>query len=236
VAQEINVKLGAVSIADGETTPQDFGAVVEAGTNPSLTFTVENTGDATLTISSVTLPTGYAFGSGNEVPAGGTTINAVSDKDLIVELDSSLATGVKSGDISIVNDDPTGGESPYNFAISGGVVLAAYSLAAVRSAYVSLAGTGEVTVNLDPRYQYKLVHTGADGAGLDNDNAAKSGWLSTLSATITADSSVEDEKFELTDGDSETFGSGISKLYLVSTADGDAVIKIVRIGTPTTSY
>lgn len=101
---------------------------------------------------------------------------------------------------------------------------------------VALASTTEVTLNLDPRYQYKLIHTGADGAGNDDTNSAKSAWLSTASATITADKTVEDEKFELTDGASETFGPGISTLYLVSTANADAVLKIVRIGKPTSSY
>lgn len=234
MAVEINVKLGVVSIADGETTPQDFGAVVESGTNPSLTFTVENTGDDPLTISSVTLPTGYGFGAGNAVPAGGTTINAVSDKDLIVELDSTLVVGTKAGDIVIESDDAD--EGTYNFAISGGVVLEAYALATANIAYVSLAGIGEVSVTLDSRYRYKLIHMGTDGAGNDNTNSALSAWLSTLSATITADGTVEDEKFELTDGANETFGPGIGKLYLVSTAGGDAVLKIARIGTPTNSY
>ena len=101
---------------------------------------------------------------------------------------------------------------------------------------VALSGATQVTLNLDPRYQYKLIHTGADASGNDDANSALSAWLSTLSATITANKTVEDEKFELTDGANETVGPGISKLYLVSTANADAVLKIVRIGTPTNSY
>jgi hypothetical protein len=101
---------------------------------------------------------------------------------------------------------------------------------------VALASTAEVTLNLDPRYQYKLIHTGAGADGTDDANSALSAWLSTLSATITCDKTVEDEKFELTDGANETVGPGISKLYLKSTATADAVVKIMRIGTPTNSY
>ena len=101
---------------------------------------------------------------------------------------------------------------------------------------VALASTTEVELALDPRYQYKLIHTGAGADGTDDANSALSAWLSTLSATITCDKTAEDEKFELTDGANETIGPGISTLYLKSTATADAVIKVVRIGTPSNSY
>jgi len=101
---------------------------------------------------------------------------------------------------------------------------------------VALTAATEITLNLDVRYQYKLTHTGADVGGTGDANSQKSAWLSTLSATITCDKSVEDEKFELLTATNETFGPGISKLYLKSTADADGVVKIVRIGTPTNSY
>jgi hypothetical protein len=101
---------------------------------------------------------------------------------------------------------------------------------------VALNAVTQVTVNLDPRYQYKLIHTGADASGNDDASSALSAWLSTRSAVITANKATEDEKFELLDGTSETFGPGISTLYLVSTANADAVLKIVRVGTSVNSY
>ena len=101
---------------------------------------------------------------------------------------------------------------------------------------IALSGATEVSLSLDTRYQHNIIHTGMDASGNDDAQSALSAWLSTLSATITADKSVEDEKYELLDGASETFGPGISKLYIVSTTGADAVLKIVRIGTPTTSY
>ncbi len=97
------------------------------------------------------------------------------------------------------------------------------------------AGT-EVELELDVRYQYKIFHTGADASGADDAQSALSAWLSTLSGTITADSSVEDEKLEMKDGTDETIGPGIGKLYIVSTTGADAVLKLYRIGSPTTSY
>jgi hypothetical protein len=100
----------------------------------------------------------------------------------------------------------------------------------------ALTAATEIALSLDVRYADKLIHTGKDAGGIDDANSAKSAWLSTLSATITCDGSVEDEKLELTDGSTETIGPGISTLYVKSTENADAVIKLYRIGTPTHSY
>lgn len=101
---------------------------------------------------------------------------------------------------------------------------------------IALAGATEVSLALDVRYAYKIFHTGKDAGAVDDANSALSAWLSTLSATITADNSVEDEKLEMFDGTNETIGPGISTLYIVSTTGADAVLKLYRIGTPTNSY
>ena len=101
---------------------------------------------------------------------------------------------------------------------------------------IALNGGTEVSLALDVRYQYKIIHTGAGADGTDDADSALSAWLSTLSATITADKTVEDEKFELTDGATEYVGPGITTLYIVSTAGADAVLKVVRLGSPTISY
>ncbi len=100
----------------------------------------------------------------------------------------------------------------------------------------ALAGTSEITLALDVRYQYTINHTGDDVGGNDDANSALSAWLSTLSGTITADLSIEDEKYVLVTDTSITIGPGISTLYVVSTANADAVIQLFRIGTPVTSY
>lgn len=101
---------------------------------------------------------------------------------------------------------------------------------------IALASTSEVSVSLDPRYQYKFTHTGVDASGNGDANSQLSAWLSTLSATIACDKTVEDEKYELIQATSETLGPGISTLYIKSTATADGILKFVRIGSPTTSY
>lgn len=92
----------------------------------------------------------------------------------------------------------------------------------------SLTATTEITLELNPRFSYKLIHLGVDSAGNNDAQSALSAWLSTLSGTITADNTVEDEKLFIADGGNETIGPGISKLYVVSTAGADAAIQIVR--------
>ena len=101
---------------------------------------------------------------------------------------------------------------------------------------IALSAATEVSLTLDPRYQYKIIHTGDDASGNDDAQSALSAWLSTLESTITANKTVEDEKYELLTDTDETIGPGISKLYIVSTTGADAVLKFVRIGTPTNSY
>lgn len=92
----------------------------------------------------------------------------------------------------------------------------------------SLTGATEITLELNPRFSYKLIHTGKDSAGNDDANSALSAWLSTVSGTITADNTVEDKKLFIADGGNETIGPGIDKLYVVSTTNADAAIQIVR--------
>lgn len=123
---EIQVTGGSVNfspvIADGDSTPStadgtDYGSntqSAESGARVLRTFNVANAGDATLTISSVTVPTGYTVTTA--LPG---SIAAGSSSPLVVGLD--LATlGTKSGDITINSNDPD--TAAHNFAITGAVV------------------------------------------------------------------------------------------------------------------
>jgi len=92
----------------------------------------------------------------------------------------------------------------------------------------SLTAATEITLELNPRYSYKITHLGVDSAGNDDAQSALSAWLSTVSGTITADNTVEDNKLWIADAGNETIGPGISKLYVVSTTGADAAIQIVR--------
>ena len=110
---DLNVKLDGDDIADGETTPQDFGAVTLGAASPQLTFTLQNVGDKVLTISSITVPGGFSI---DTEPA---TVAVGVDEDLIIDLDTDTP-GVFTGDITINSDDPDA--AAYNFAITGTVL------------------------------------------------------------------------------------------------------------------
>lgn len=118
---DVNVLEGATPIPDGTTTPRDFGSVIQGDAVATKTFTVENLGELTVSITSITLPTGYAFNGSSQLTGGANTIAGGTSKTLIVDLQTSVL-GTKSGDITINSDDAD--EAAYNWAITGVVSLA----------------------------------------------------------------------------------------------------------------
>ena len=100
---------------------------------------------------------------------------------------------------------------------------------------LALTADTQIVLTLDVRYAYRVTHLGTDAAGNDDADSAKSAWLSTVTGH-TGDRSAEDEKYEITDGNSENIGPGIGSLYVVSSSGADGVIQFARIGTPTNSY
>ena len=106
------------NIVDGDTTPisddgTNFGSAIQNGGAVSRSFTVKNTGNAALTTSGLSLPTGFTLTEGlsSSIAAGG------SDT-FTVRMDTSI-TGTKSGEIRFTNNDID--ESLFNFAIRGTV-------------------------------------------------------------------------------------------------------------------
>ncbi|MEH1842755.1 MAG: choice-of-anchor D domain-containing protein, partial [Nostoc sp.] len=111
---EIQVLNGTVNIADGSTTPIDFGNVA-FGSTVTKTFTINNTGTATLNLSNLKLPDGFSL-----VGAFPYTVAAKDSRNITVALNTNTSTpGTYSGSISLTNNDPN--ESTFDFAISGTV-------------------------------------------------------------------------------------------------------------------
>jgi beta-glucanase (GH16 family) len=119
-APEINVTGNGVSIADGDTTPStsdwtDFGSADVTTGTVTRTFTIQNTGNATLTVNSVSISGANASDfavitqPASSVVAGGSTT-------FQVRFDPS-ATGTRSASLSFGNNDSN--ENPYNFNIQG---------------------------------------------------------------------------------------------------------------------
>lgn len=114
-APEIQVADGTADIVDG-TGSVNFGSTT-VGTAVTKTFTVKNSGTASLTLSAPTLPAGFALASSfgtSTVAAGGSTTFAVKL--------SATAAGSYSGKISFANNDAD--ENPFDFTVSGTVISA----------------------------------------------------------------------------------------------------------------
>ncbi|MFT3980902.1 MAG: choice-of-anchor D domain-containing protein [Ferruginibacter sp.] len=121
---EMNIKGNGTTITDGDNTPStadhtDFGSTAVAGGTVTRTFTIENTGTATLNLTD--LSPYIVIGGTNAAdfsiaanPAG--TIAAAGTTTFQITFDPG-AIGLRTATISIANDDAD--ENPYNFSIQG---------------------------------------------------------------------------------------------------------------------
>ncbi|MEH2235993.1 choice-of-anchor D domain-containing protein [Nostoc sp.] len=109
---EIQVLNGTVDIADESTTAINFGETT-VGNTLTKTFTIKNTGIATLNLSNLKLPNGFSLVG--TVPAS-VAVNASTTISVVL---NTTTPGTYSGSFSLNNNDSN--ESPFNFAISGTV-------------------------------------------------------------------------------------------------------------------
>jgi len=108
--QQISVKQGTTTIVNGGT----YATSSPVSTNTPVTFTVENLGNATLSISNVTItgPDAADFSVSSFPP----TVAASSNGSMVIDFTPS-ASGSRFATINIANDDPTG--NPYIINIYG---------------------------------------------------------------------------------------------------------------------
>jgi uncharacterized delta-60 repeat protein len=109
-------------ISDGDTTPDttdgtNFGSVAQHGAPVNHIFTVVNDGTAPLTLSTLTIPTGFSVAE----PLASSLAPGASDT-FTVRLDADVQ-GTKTGDVSFATNDSD--ENPFNFRITGHVGSAA---------------------------------------------------------------------------------------------------------------
>ena len=107
-------------IADGTATPVRFDPVEVGGAGSTRSLTVRNVGNDTLTLSGLTVPTGFTVidGLASSLPAG------VSDI-VTLRMDTAIL-GVTGGTLSFTTNDSD--EATYNFPIEGIVTSLALSL------------------------------------------------------------------------------------------------------------
>ena len=119
---EINVRGNGTSITNGDNTPSavddtDFGSICVDDGAVSKTFTIENTGAANLTVSSISSTNALFVVNGLTLPA---TIVPGAATTFTVSFDPA-ASGVQTTTININNNDCN--ESPYNFVVRGAGVV-----------------------------------------------------------------------------------------------------------------
>lgn len=118
-APEMNIKRGINNIADDGTPDSVTGTTATVLT--TLTYTIENTGNANLTVGTVTVTSGVnctttlSSSPGSSVPSGTST-------SFNVDI-TPTAAGVWDFGISIVNNDSN--ENPYGFNVTGTAVALA---------------------------------------------------------------------------------------------------------------
>jgi len=109
---EIQVLDGTTDIVDGTISAIDFGSAT-IGASLNKTFTVKNLGTAALSLSNLTLPTGFSLVG--TLPA---SVAAAGSQTLQVQVDTTAA-GTKTGTLQFVNNDSD--ENPFDFPISASV-------------------------------------------------------------------------------------------------------------------
>jgi len=112
---EVAVFLGESEIANGQTTPVDFGASEGGHAGQELTFTVANYGLQNLALGSIELPTGYTL-----VEPLVAELAPTSSDTFTVRLDTD-AGGTKAGDIQFTTNDTD--ENPFSFPVVGTITL-----------------------------------------------------------------------------------------------------------------
>lgn len=107
----IRVHLAGAQIIDGRTTPIDYGSVAQNGAAPSRTFTVQNHGFQTLTLSGLQLPPNFVLTSTfpSSIPVFGSATFTVQMNTQVV--------GTQFGRVRFLTNDPDTPE--YDFNLTG---------------------------------------------------------------------------------------------------------------------
>ncbi|HQU42963.1 MAG TPA: choice-of-anchor D domain-containing protein [Pirellulales bacterium] len=149
----------AMSLLDGSTTianggSDSFGTAAQ-GTSDSKTFTVDNTGNASLSISAISPPTGFSLGT--TLPL---SIAAGGSGTFVVSMDTSTAATL-SGTMSITDNDSN--NDPYDVSLSGTVTAAPEPAMSLLDGSTAIANGGSDSFG-------SVVHGGSDTKTFTVDN------------------------------------------------------------------
>ncbi len=190
VMPEIDIRGNGTSISSGDITPSFndstlFGIADIQGGTISKTFVVHNTGDASLTVNSVSLsgPNPEAFSIVTD-PSG--SIAAGSSANLVVKFDPST-TGNKMAQVVVSNNDSD--ESNYIFSIQGYAYQASLDFTMTTN-HVDAADEPGTSIALGDvvNWTYIITNTGTETLSdivVTDDTLGTVGTIATLAAGAT---------------------------------------------------
>ncbi|MCP5533966.1 MAG: choice-of-anchor D domain-containing protein [Akkermansiaceae bacterium] len=156
---------------------KSFGNV-EIGTNSSLTFTISNTGDASLTglVASLggTHASDYSITTNPTAPVTGPT----GTTTFTVRF-APTGRGARTAAVSLTNNDPDGGESPFVINLTGTGTAPEIAIEGPSSATINSGGSqdfGSVVVGATGKLTFTIRNTGdanLSGLGVTIDGAHK---------------------------------------------------------------
>lgn len=162
---EINLQGNGVSIVSGDITPStvdhtDFGSTDIALGTVVRTFTIQNTGTAGL---SLTGASPYVSITG--VNAADFTVTAIPSNSIAVAGSTTFqitfdptTIGVKNATVNIANNDTTGGEDPYTFAIRGtGITPSLITLSSANPAVAAITIVQGTTNNVIYKFDLSVL-------------------------------------------------------------------------------
>ncbi|WCO00588.1 choice-of-anchor D domain-containing protein [Psychroserpens ponticola] len=240
---EINITGNSNSINDGDTTPSltddtDFGNVaIAAGTNVN-TFTIQNTGTASLSVGTITI-SGANAADFTVTSSPSSSVAASGSTSFDITFNPS-AIGIKTASVSIVNDDSD--ENPYNFDIQGTGTVPAFSNVSVSVNWPSYAYENRVEIYTPTGTLINSIGYGGTASHSETINLGcledlnnyyfimydtwNDGWQGADNITITSGGSIVINQ----DGNSATTG-GVTTYFDVSGGGGDNEIEITGNGT-----
>jgi hypothetical protein len=237
-APEINLKQGTTSVADGGS--YDFGSKA-IGTDTDIVFTIENTGNANLTLTTP-LTLGGTNANQFSIQAQPTSPVAASGNTTFTVRFTPTSTGAKTATLSIANNDSD--ENPYDLTLQGTGTVGAASPATstITAAPTSITANGSstslITVQLKDAFGNNLTTGGATvtlattGGTLsnvtDNGNGTYTATLTSPTVTGTATITgklggvdlVDTETVTLAPGPASAATSTITAAPTTITADG----------------
>ncbi|QBZ97318.1 choice-of-anchor D domain-containing protein [Flavobacterium sangjuense] len=139
-APEINVK-GVIAsnptIVSGDTTPDSLDNTQFAATNIGSTqtkiFRIENIGYLGLNVPTITTSNTTDFTVTSSAPYTNIPFSGTNYVDFTITFNPQVS-GLRTSTISIANDDATGSENPYTFAVEGNGVCVAATISSVTPA------------------------------------------------------------------------------------------------------